>query len=143
MPKRLITATFCEYLTRCTRKELTLLTKNHDFRHYFTDAMLIIVMSLSEQAFTLEFALNNFSHLFQMMVNEEELAVQEALALFKGIVQIFCALPENQKDVFAYGILAHLKKLIGVVVEKDGALKGVVEEELAKSKMSIFREMMS
>lgn len=140
MPKRLITATFCEYLTKCTRKELTLLTKNREYRHYFTDAMLIIVMSLSQQPFTLEFALKNYSHLFQMMVNEEDGQVlqEEPLALLKGIVNIFCALPENQKDVVAYGILAHLKKLIGVILEGDETLMLVVEAELAKTKMGIL-----
>ncbi|XP_063704566.1 uncharacterized protein LOC134833986 [Culicoides brevitarsis] len=139
MEKRLLTATFCEYLTKCTRKELTLLTKNHEIRHYFTDAMLIIVVSLSEQTKTLEFALKNYSHLFQMMSNEENIGAQEALALLKGVVKIFCALPEDQKEVTAYGIVPHLKKLVERIVEKDENSKEIVESELAKTNIAVFK----
>lgn len=137
MSKRLIAATFCEYLTKCSRKELTFLFKNHEIRQYFTDAMYVIVLTLPEQRFTLEFALKNYAFLFQIMVNEE-MQGQDSMTLFAGVIKICCSLPENQKDVFAYGIVAHLKKLVGMILERDESLKTTVEEALMKTNVTIL-----
>lgn len=72
------------------------------------------------------------------MVNEEEQGVPESVTLIKDVVKIFCVLPESQKEVVAYGIVAHLKKLVGSVLERDETMKDTVQEELLKTKMDIF-----
>uniref|UniRef100_A0A336LRZ9 CSON015372 protein n=1 Tax=Culicoides sonorensis TaxID=179676 RepID=A0A336LRZ9_CULSO len=138
LQKRIITANFCEYLIKCTRKEILLLAKDDTNRHLFTDAMLVIVMTMPDQSFTLEFGLKNYSHIFQDMVNDDALPNESQLTLLKGVVNIICALPEAQKEVFAYGILSFLKKLIGKLLAGKPNMKTVIEKELLKTKISIM-----
>lgn len=135
MKKPLITACFCEYLTKCTKKELLYLSESKQNFDCFNDAMKVIALSASEyeSTFVLDFCLNNYNHLFQEMVRNESLTVNEMVGLLKGSSNILKVLPPNHKAVTSYAMLPYFKKLIESILQIDKEMKLVIEDVLTEN----------
>lgn len=138
MKKPMITACFCEYLSKCTKKELLYLSENKEYFDCFNDAMKVIALSVNEyeSTFILDFCLNNYNHMFQMMVRNVNLTVNEMIGLLKGSSNILKVLPPNQKTITSYAMLPHFKKLIETILQVDKEKKIEIEDILAQNSIN-------